>query len=157
MLDQSIGSLMTIGTAWGGFPLAINTFKSLFTFYRMRKTLFTRFSNCGYHTAWDVKCNPPMCQCNPQEPISNTTKLLWILPFASSPPMPRCLGELFGFGITRRRWKVRRWKLVDLSLGLHLPRRLRLHVLKVLLLLLQQPWAKKDDGDRAKWGSDQNR
>ena len=51
---------------------------------------------------------------------------------------------------------MRRWKLVDLSLGLHLPRRLRLHVLKVLLLLLQQPWAKKDDGDRAKWGSDQN-
>ena len=40
MLDQSIGSLMTIGTAWGGFLLAINTFKSLFAFYRIRITLF---------------------------------------------------------------------------------------------------------------------
>ena len=35
---------MTIGTAWGGFLLAINTFnlkfKSLFAFYRIRITLF---------------------------------------------------------------------------------------------------------------------
>ena len=67
----------------------------------------------------------------------------------------RCLGELFGFGITWRRGKVRK---VNSTHRLHLPGWLRLDLLevRVLLLLLKEPRAEKHYGDRSKWGRDQN-